>query len=252
VTTKSRAVFGAILIAVAAIGIAGTFFPSKVFHVLPFRSLGSPDEDVILVETDRQLLTAGRSAFRRSQVSLKYFTSMLEDETKSIELTYTASHGYPVDDPPGTVSDVSSSSEEIILRYQGVRFSLISSGFKIDPSQSLQKNEGTHLPIVEIWTVTPIAMGERDLWLKVEDPVDSRQLSDILPVSQTAIINGEPVSSNSNGLYKLPISVKNYWGVTQRAAATITGMIALLGFIFAYPLAVDLLKNLIKPTSEYT
>jgi hypothetical protein len=254
-TTRVLLVFTAIVI--AAIGVLGTFFPTVIYKAFPRTQPPASKLSTLTINDEQQILTAGPIEMWTSELIVNYPDSMLEDETKTIEVSYssrTETHDIPnpyphsPSDIPPAVLDVPRGQQELDTLSGDVTISLTSSGFHIEPANVITRKFGTPLPARGEWTVTPIALGNRDLLLKIDDRAAAAGSGVTKSLNRTrrkfASINGQPVNPDKDNYYQLPVQINNFWGVSQRLASIVEAALALAAFILGYPLVEKLLKGM--------
>jgi len=237
-----RIAAAAMLFCVALVGFIGNWRPSVIKGFLP--SQLQDETGLLAAGTEYSIFSQGivgpLGLVTTSKVSLSYPASMLEDETKTVQISYAIIR-------ETTLGGVTKRDELEQLPYE-VRLSLHSSGFQIDPDDPFVKKDGVKLPIQEAWTITPKAPGERDILVRIEEPRTKFSEFARLPgrVRHFASLNGQDIPANPDGRYMLHVSVKNFWGVSPIVANLLSFLIAGLGFVLLYPVVSDRIKTFLE------
>lgn len=239
-----------ILIACSAIAVWGTYFPLQAAKLLG-RSARS-DTDNLSLTSSIQLPTAGPFLFREAMLDIKFPTSMIENETKLLEMSYAVSihtvYSGPLFDKNDAYDflrlDPSLSNQTLKRLDEKVQFELKSSGFSIEPSEVIEKDKDSSLPIREAWTITPVGSGDRVLLLRLHEVEDKDKSSKFgYPTIKATTLNGKRTVEADKGYYPIPIKVDTFWGVSSRTVAIISGAIALIAFILSWSVIEDWLKR---------
>jgi len=64
-------------------------------------------------------------------------------------------------------------------------------------------------------------------------------------IKHKLVINGSEIKQSKEGLAKLPIVVRTYWGVPRWVADLVKWCLALIAFVLTYPLVVLPLQRLL-------
>lgn len=231
-----------------AVGLIFILSGAAVFLAPRFSSptLGPPSplptSDRFSLETEVQVPTAGPLAFRIAKLNVAYPSTMRENETLPVEVAYSVTyHPMQLPDPRGIVSTDPLSAQELGELDAALNLELSSSGFAVEPKTEIARPAKAKLPITEVWTVTPSAEGSRYLLLKVQEENVSGGLA--FRVFHRASINGVPTHADTNGVYRLPVTVHTYWGVSRITSSLIGFALAGIGAVLSYPIVVLLLKR---------
>lgn len=184
-----------------------------------------------------QIPTGGPIIFRAANLNLLYQPIMLEDQTLVVSAEYSVRQ-VSLDNGPFKAFP----PEDYDSLDRETTFSLFSSGFKIAPDKETVEHEGAQLPLHLAWTITATGPGERDLLFKLGETLNSPTILRFEPKTE-ATLNGERIQSDGGGNFKLRVTVRNFWGVSNRVASAMVAGFALVGFISVYPLLNELLKR---------
>lgn len=193
-------------------------------------------------------VTAGPCALRSSHLTVIYPPSMRENETLPVDVSYSVEYiVIKFHSIYGTQASISKRAAKELDCEIGLLLS--SSGFDIEPKGRLVEPPGTPIPIKRIWTITPKSAGNRYLLLKVEESNIKGTFQNVFPFSGlriSATINDQPIETDRNGYYKLPVSVRTYWGVSKRVASALGCIFAVIAFILMWPVTISWLKKQMK------
>ena len=195
------------------------------------------------LESEVQLPTAGPLIFRIAKLNVTYPSTMRENDTLLVEVVYTVTyHEREFPDLLGIVSTDPFPPQELRELDRPVSLELSSSGFAVEPKSEVAKPAKARLPITQVWTVTPAAEGSRYLLLKIHEERGSGILA-FFPFSYTASINGMQTQADPSGLYKLPVTVSTYWGVSRITSSLIGYALVLIGAVLSYPIFLPWFKR---------
>jgi hypothetical protein len=170
VTPIAKLASGGVLLTVAAaLVISPALF--RATRLRAPRSSTTADLGEARLARITQLLTGGPIGVRRSQLSLKYPGTMLEDETPIITATYQAFTRLVCPPSEPCIDAIGQALEEDSVKQLDVNITLtlLSSGFDVAPQQAVSARPGSPMPLVTKWAITPKGSGRRVMLLKLEE-----------------------------------------------------------------------------------
>lgn len=191
-----------------------------------------------------RISTAGPTSNRVSNINITYPEIMLENETQPVDVKYDVkSVSFNIGPNPDGSLDTGPSSHTMKQLDFPLELTLASSGFAIKPEETILVEPDSILPLEKVWTITPISEGTRLLILHIHEnihdvfPLFPRSI-DPIPWDLKVTLNESSITPNPSGIYKLPITVRNYWGVSQRIASLFLVLCTAIGTIlFLLPIS---------------
>lgn len=196
------------------------------------------------LESNSKMFSLGPNIMlRKAELNISYPSKMRENETLLVEVTYSAAKqiiGPSAITPDKKIAPhpwTHSMQTHELLR--DVSIELSSSGFAIEPKGTINIENHTRLPFRQSWTITPSAEGLRYILLTVHEEKKSME-----KITYSAQINSEPTTSDASGMFKLPVTVTTYWGVSHVTSSVIGFILGGFGALLSYPIVVIFLKRL--------
>ncbi len=235
---------GAVAVFTAAVAVAlGLTAPNildKAFNTFPLATRAE-----LQAKNTIQLQTVGPFMFLRSRIALSYPAKMREDQTSAVNLKYLLDY-YVIDMslylPGGPIS--TDPPRKSIDKLDGsIDIELASSGFEVVPQGARQARNGEPLPIDQLWTITPKQTGDHMLLLTIREKHEGTYERNF---SSEAEINGSRVQFEQPGIYKLPVYVNTYWGVSRIKATLVGAFFAFIGFVLSWDILAPLIRRLFR------
>ncbi|MFO1481850.1 MAG: hypothetical protein U1F71_00665 [Verrucomicrobiaceae bacterium] len=246
-----RSQAGIMLLATAVIGAGLTADPDLMPSLMA--SLGGPGFSThknghFSGKVSHQIPTAGPLLLETGLLDIHYPEEMQENQTRRVELIYKVKAEKVPAGVPTNDNVVSDTPEAFIAEpdsFDGtLEFGLESSGFEISGEGKLVMKAPVGLPFKQVWTITPKSEGTHDLLLHFREARTKSIVDGLLGDKRKgehldAQINGQGIQPDANGWYALPVTVKNFFGVSRRMQAIFIGGCALLGFILSWQVLVS-------------
>lgn len=244
VKSKPVRAAGAVAAFTAAIAVAiGLTVPSildKVFNTVPLATRAE-----LHARNAIQVKTLGPLYFLRSRVTLSYPATMREDQTSAVNLKYLLDY-FAIDmtsSPPGGPISTDPIRGTIAKLDGSIDIELASSGFDVVPQGIRQARKGEPLPIDHLWTITPKKTGDHMLLLTIREKHEGTFERNFWSEAE---LNGLRVQFEQPGVYKLPIYVNTYWGVSRITATLVAAVLAFIGFVLSWDILAPLIRRLFR------